>query len=320
MSFHRPFLSALVEHKPDADVLLGKPMPIDAARQFYRDFRGDFHPPTQLRWLIDSHQRLLQYQSLARGLNVAMQVSLEIDVGLHRGGFAPDQSFLASLKLIAEDPKHLRFSGFMGYDAHVAELPGILADREATAVRARYESFVALVRQHYPALLSGPVTLNGAGSMTFRRYEGQSVLNDVSAGSCLVKPAHFDLPSLEKFAPAAFIATPVLKRLTHTRLPELEWASSLIESWDPNRAQTYFLYGGNWLAHFESPPGLTPIGPYTSSNQQGVSASASVSIDVDDFVFLRPMQSEAVLLQFGDLLVLRGETVVDRWPVLEAHQ
>jgi D-serine deaminase-like pyridoxal phosphate-dependent protein len=34
-------------------------------------------------------------------------------------------------------------------------------------------------------------------------------------------------------------------------------------------------------------------------------------------VFLRPMQSEAVLLQFGNLLVLRGETLVDRWPVLE---
>jgi D-serine deaminase-like pyridoxal phosphate-dependent protein len=202
----------------------------------------------------------------------------------------------------------------------VAELPGILADREAAAVRARYESCVAFVRQHYPALLSGPVTFNGAGSMTLRNYEGHSVLNDVSAGSCLVKPAHFDLPSLEKFEPAAFIATPVLKRLTHTRLPELEWASSLIESWDPNRAQTYFLYGGNWLAQFESPPGLIPVGPYTSSNQQGVNASPAVSIDVDDFVFLRPTQSEAVLLQFGALLVLRGETLVDRWPVLEAHQ
>jgi D-serine deaminase-like pyridoxal phosphate-dependent protein len=320
MSFHLPFLSALVNDRPDADVLLGKPMPIDAARRFYRDLRSGFEPARQLRWLIDSHPRLLQYQSLARGLGATLQVSLEIDVGLHRGGFAPDGSFVAALKTIAEDPEHLRFSGFMGYDAQVAELPGILADREATAVRARYESFVAVVHQHYPALLSEPVTFNGAGSMTFRNYEGQSVLNDVSAGSCLLKPAHFDLPSLEKFEPAAFIATPVLKRLTHTRLPELEWASALIESWDPNRAQTYFLYGGNWLAQFESPPGLIPVGPYTSSNQQGVSASSSVSIDVDDFVFLRPMQSEAVLLQFGDLLVLRGETLVDRWPVLEAHQ
>jgi D-serine deaminase-like pyridoxal phosphate-dependent protein len=205
----------------------------------------------------------------------------------------------------------------MGYDAQVAKLPGFLAEREATAVRARYASFVALVRQHYPALLSGPVTFNGAGSMTFRRYEGESTLNDVSAGSCLVKPTEFDLPSLEQFEPAAFIATPVLKRLQHMRLPKLEWATTLIESWDPNRAQTYFLYGGNWLAQFESPPGLTPIGPYTSSNQQGVSASCSVSINIDDFVFLRPMQSEAVLLQFGNLLVLRGETLVDRWPVLE---
>jgi D-serine deaminase-like pyridoxal phosphate-dependent protein len=36
---------------------------------------------------------------------------------------------------------------------------------------------------------------------------------------------------------------------------------------------------------------------------------------VDDFVFLRPPQSEAVMLQFGDILVLRKGRVVDRWPV-----
>jgi hypothetical protein len=40
---------------------------------------------------------------------------------------------------------------------------------------------------------------------------------------------------------------------------------------------------------------------------------------VDDFVFLRPTQSEAVLLQFGDLAVVRGERVVERWPVLASR-
>mgnify|MGYP007112008048 CR=1 FL=1 len=42
----------------------------------------------------------------------------------------------------------------------------------------------------------------------------------------------------------------------------------------------------------------------------------SVDIDVDDFIFLRSMQSEAVLLQFGDLLAVRGQQVEARWPVL----
>ncbi len=44
--------------------------------------------------------------------------------------------------------------------------------------------------------------------------------------------------------------------------------------------------------------------------------NVSVELEVDDFIFLRPTQSEAVLLQFGDLVVIRGDEIVDRWPVL----
>ena len=36
MSFHLPFLLHVVEHLPHADILLGKPMPVAAARQFYQ--------------------------------------------------------------------------------------------------------------------------------------------------------------------------------------------------------------------------------------------------------------------------------------------
>jgi D-serine deaminase-like pyridoxal phosphate-dependent protein len=32
---------------------------------------------------------------------------------------------------------------------------------------------------------------------------------------------------------------------------------------------------------------------------------------------LRPTQSEAVLLQFGDLVALRDRKIVERWPVLQ---
>ena len=38
-------------------------------------------------------------------------------------------------------------------------------------------------------------------------------------------------------------------------------------------------------------------------------------LGIDDYVFLRPTQSEAVMLQFGDLQVVRGGQIVDRWPV-----
>jgi D-serine deaminase-like pyridoxal phosphate-dependent protein len=46
-----------------------------------------------------------------------------------------------------------------------------------------------------------------------------------------------------------------------------------------------------------------------------LNGSAAVELGVDDYVFLRPTQSEAVMLQFGDLVVVRGGAVVDHWPV-----
>ena len=72
------------------------------------------------------------------------------------------------------------------------------------------------------------------------------------------------------------------------------------------------------MAHLESPPGLRTNALFgRSSNQEMVNGSAVVPLEVDDYVFLRPTQSEFVMLQFGDLVVMRGGKIVDHWPVFQ---
>ncbi len=318
MVFHRPFLQAMAGLNPAADILLGKPMPVTAARRFYQDHQGEFDPQQQLQWLIDTPERLQQYLTLARAKHTRLRVNLEIDVGLHRGGFIADDTLRQALRSIEQNLQYLSFAGFMGYDAHLMGLPAFMVPGEIPKVKARYTDCVGLLRSEFPALMTDNLCFNGAGSPTFRNYEGDSLVNDLSAGTCLLKPTHYDLDSLADFEPAAFIASPVLKRLPGARLPALDWAAPLIRAWDRNRTQTYFGYSGNWLADCESPPGLSPHFAYVSSNQQGYNASGSVAIDVDDFIFLRPRQSEAVLLQFGDLVAVRDNAIVARWPVLSA--
>ena len=44
-----------------------------------------------------------------------------------------------------------------------------------------------------------------------------------------------------------------------------------------------------------------------------VTIDPELGVGVDDFVFLRPTQSEAVMLQFGPIAVLSGGAVVDFW-------
>jgi D-serine deaminase-like pyridoxal phosphate-dependent protein len=84
---------------------------------------------------------------------------------------------------------------------------------------------------------------------------------------------------------------------------------------DANAARGFFVYGGHWLAEPESPAGLEFNSLYgRSSNQELLTGSRSVVLRPNDFVFLRPTQSEAVLLAFGDILVYENGAITGVWP------
>lgn len=304
MVFHQPFLNIIARTFPDADVLMGKPMPLTAARTFYRTLGpAKFNSESQLQWLIDSHERLLQYQSLARELGVQMGLNFEIDVGLHRGGFAEPEALTTALKIVSDDPRHLRCTGLMGYEAH---LTGLQAGLDHPAVRdvvERYRGFTQSLQS--AGLQLDKLTLNGAGSHTLRIYERDKTMNDLAAGSGVVMPTDFDTFHLQNNLPALFIATPILKRYA---------VNPFISEPPDQMQQVYYIYGGYWKAKMASP---SEIGDaiYHSTNQSPIATSSAVDLDVDDYMFLRPTQSEFVMLQFGDLLVLRGGKIVDQWPV-----
>lgn len=317
MVFHQPFLNQVAAELSTADVLMGKPLPVAAARTFYQTLKhSGFDPRRQLQWLIDTGARLKEYQELARVLGVKMRVNLELDIGLHRGGFSDPEALTAALDIIAEDSQHLEFAGFMGYEAFITKLP----NKSKTLRRAK-ESYHALIdagKQHRPELFSGRLTFNIAGSQTYRMYEDDTFFNDICAGSGLVMPTDFDLPTLETHQPAAFIATPVLKHYDSVLISGLEKAAGLFSAWNPNRQQTFYTYGGYWKARCENPPGLRQNTLWGhSTNQDMVNASNKVKLGVGDFIFLRPTQSEFVFLQFGDLLTLRQGEIQDYWPVFK---
>ncbi|WP_252089374.1 DSD1 family PLP-dependent enzyme [Pseudomonas sp. MWU13-3659] len=319
MAFHQPFLNHDAVRFPEADILLGKPLPVRSAQLFYEQHRGPFDPARQLQWLLDTPERLGQYLALAQGLGTRLRINIELDVGLHRGGVKDHAGLEQMLALIAANPRHLTFAGFMGYDPFVGmDLPGILGspDELFAKVMALYDGFVDYARTRYPALWQADLTLNTAGSPSYRIHERERTSSEVSVGSALLKPSHFDLPSLADHQPAAYIATPVLKRTGAVEIPALDGKSKLLSGWDPNLRETFFIYGGNWLAEPVSPGGLRFNGVFgRSSNQEMVNGSSAVGLKVDDQVFLRPTQSEAILLQFGDLLAVRGGRIVERWPV-----
>ena len=321
MVFHQPFLNAVAAAHATADVLIGKPLPVAAAGRFYaRHAPGAFDPSRQLQWLIDTPERLRQYAELARGRGLQLQVNVEIDVGLHRGGLRAPRELVEMLRAIEAEPR-LTFRGLMGYDPHVAKLPDLLGSqaREFERVQARYRSFLDAWRAHGGGSGEEELLLNAAGSPTYpfwRQVDG--IANDISAGSGLVKPLDFDLDSLSDLVPALFVATPVLKAWDGLHVPGFESVGRLQRLWNPNRARTFFVYGGYWMARPVSPPGLSenPIFGH-STNQEMLNGSARVELGVDDYVFYRPTQSEFVMLQFGEIAAVRGGRIIDFWAPLD---
>ena len=311
MVFHLPFLLQIVRHFPGADILMGKPLPSAAMRRFYREQTSNaFDDTQQLQWLVDTNERLLQVVDLSREIGRKVVVNIELDIGMHRGGVRDKAELGAMLDTIRAYHEELRLGGFMGYDAHVPKAP--LPHTTGHALRRAKKKYAKLLEYAFAGwsdLEEGDWCVNGAGSPTIALHHEESPLNDYSVGSALVKPTHFDLPSLEDFEAAAWIAAPVIKRLEGIRIPFIEKL--------PSRGRdTLFIYGGKWMAEPFWPDGLAESTTYgVSSNQQMFTVPRSSDVDIDDYVFLRPTQSEAVMLQFGDLCVVRGDRHLGNWPV-----
>ena len=321
MLFHQPFINQAAKRFPRADILLGKPMPVVAAHNFYRQFDGGgFDPRQQLRWLLDTPERVAQYDELARGLGQDMQICIELDVGLHRGGVRSDEQLVAMLDILTQSP-HLNFCGFMGYEPHIVKMPvgdpAAYRDRAMTVYRHYIDVAKARLGQDWPA----DILLNAGGSPTYEMYNaGNYPFNELAAGSCLVKPTDFDLPTLADHVAASYIATPVLKTLDTLEIPGID-LGAVQSLWDPNRARTFFTYGGYWKARPESPQGLVNNPLFgRSTNQEMFNGSRKIHLQPDDWVFLRPTQSEFVFLQFGDIAVYDKGRIVERWPVFAEEQ
>jgi len=311
MVFNGPMVLDTARLRPTADMLLGKPLPALEVAAVCDQLAAEGFSGLRPQWIVDTPQRIREYAQIAISRGQVLRVNAEIDVGLHRGGFQTAESLSAALDLIKLHPS-LEFSGLMGYDPHVPKMPS--PSKAYDAVIKRYQESVDVVRAKTGADMS-KLTFNTAGSPTYSLHTKDPLATEVAVGSAFVKPRDFDTQTLTQHIPAAFIATPVIKALAKTQIPGLEALSGLMRFFNANSERAFFIHGGHWLAEPESPPGLEFNNIYgRSSNQEILTGSRSVLLKPDDFVFFRPKQSEAVFLQFGDLLVYEDGKIVDRWP------
>ncbi len=313
MSYHLPICERVLEAFPDATTLFGKPMPTEAVRHaitkgYFADYPNHL---ARVTWLVDTETRVDELGQLARSANVNLRICLETDVGLHRGGFDSPAAAERALNRLATWPE-LSCVGMMGYDAHAINYPTILggAEKELVTAQNRFREF-ANVMQHDQREI-----LNTGGSSTVLLYESDHPANDVTLGSAVIKPAAFDVPGLADLVPAAVIAAPILK-LVDVDAPGLSRWSRFLNVFGRLPRRGIYIYGGKWMAIPVYPEGMHHNNFFgESSNQDFLGIPTDCTVEVDDFAFFRPTQSEATLQQLGDIAVYSDGDIVAWWPVI----
>lgn len=311
MSFHLPVSAAMLEAFGDVELLLGKPMPVEGVRHALTKgvFAGREDAARRIVWLIDTDERLAAYGQLAQDLDRDLDICFEVDVGLHRGGFAGPQALAAALSKL---PTRLKCLGVMAYEAHINHIPKFLGGPAAARAKASalFGRFVACLGPDQRRIL------NLGGSSTALLYDASVGANELSIGSAFVLPSDFDVPSLSALKPAFFIATPILK-VVDVQMPGLDRRSRLLQALGLLPRRGCFLYGGKWMADPVFPEGMALDKTFgLSTNQQFMRLPADAKVKPDDYAFLRPTQSEFVLQQFGAIQVYADGAIVETWPVL----
>ncbi|HNN30183.1 MAG TPA: alanine racemase, partial [Agitococcus sp.] len=184
MVFNLPMLTTVTQAYPQGDFLLGKPLAALAVQEWLRVESNRAALP-HIQWLIDSPQRLTEYGEVAKQFNVQLRVSLEIDVGLHRGGFVDVGELKQVVQTIKSNPQ-LQLAGLMGYEAHVGKLPTILNMQQKAwhHFKNTYQQAISILTEagYEPQKL----TLNAGGSPTYTLHAKGTVANEVAVGTAFV--------------------------------------------------------------------------------------------------------------------------------------
>jgi len=334
MVFSVSMLTSLLErYKNNLDILWGEPLLAQGLDRFLqKNISQDLLNSVQ--WLVDTPERLQKYLKLAEQFQVQLTLNFEIDVGLHRGGTQNTTVMQTMLNMLHKQSKVAQFSGFMGYDGHVAFDPLISVFGESAYWKAlenvidNYNGYKNALRETNmawsPNWIKENITFNGAGSNTIAAYKNISLdcLNDYATGSAFLLPADFSSQfTLLTLRPALYSASPILKDLDG-RLPIPYLTDTLWKDFrvlDKDVCKSYYLQGlpvGATIGKSAAP--ITHPDPILSTFSSSEAAVVNlyptqtlahvecvVSATVGDYVITQPKEADA-MLQFDRLFIYFG--------------
>jgi D-serine deaminase-like pyridoxal phosphate-dependent protein len=265
----------------------------------------------RLRILVDSVPLMEHLARLARTTRrrLPLEVAIEFDVGMGRGGMNDRDELKACLDVLRAERDRLRLTAVLGYDGH-ATLRGDSEYRKLVATQAQdsYRTHLADLKDLGAGLYDEATLIrNGPGSSNYRNWVGGPA-NEVGCGSAFLFAGYlnggYDVDGL---APALTLGGAV-RRITsdHPSVPVLGIGQ-------PGATEMEIIVQG-------VAPAAELVYPEGGSEDEASGGGDALvvpkdSVALGDYVLYRPTQTEGAILSYHEMLAVREGRVLRHWPV-----
>jgi D-serine deaminase-like pyridoxal phosphate-dependent protein len=302
--------SIVASAPPNPDLMTGYPPTFGQLEDFLSRPAPRGQRAHTLRILIDSVPLMLRLAELVKTTPrpLPIDVALEFDVGMGRGGFNDGRELQEAIDVFRSVGDRLRLGAVLGYDGH-ATLTGTGPYRKLVATQAKgaYRRLLRELQERAGDLYDeGTLIRNGPASSNYRNWRGGPA-NEIACGSAFLYTGYLSGGyDVEGLAPALTVAGAVIRitsdspsvPVTQATLPGSKQAEIIVqpvgaaeEMVHPPKAQSDELSGGGNAM-------VVPKG----------------SVQLGDYALFRPTQAEDAITRFGALVAVRERRVVRIWP------
>ncbi|AZT95060.1 amino acid deaminase/aldolase [Brevibacterium aurantiacum] len=235
-------------------------------------------------------------------------LSSRIHIGARRSPIRDSASAVDLAEHVIARPE-TNLVGLMSYEGQVAgtadagptakqAMVRVMQKRSIAELKVRRRSVVDAVRE-----LTDLEFVNGGGTGSFESSVAEGTLTELAAGSGLFSPGLFDGYTHFRHEPAAYFATPVVRR------PGPGWVTvfkgGFIASGVP---------GADRVPTIAWPPGLDYAGLEGAGEvQTPLTGPGTEDLRIGDLVWFRHAKAGELAEHFNEFLVVAGTQIIDSW-------
>jgi D-serine deaminase-like pyridoxal phosphate-dependent protein len=260
------------------------------------------HRRSDLAVVADHPQHVSLLDEIARRSEVSLSVLVDLDVGDHRTGAATVEAAVNLAQQI-QAARHLRFAGIQGYAGRIQHVAAF-AKRKSAAAEVSEQLAELRTRLEFLGLAPSVVTGGGTGTQAIDGPGG--VFTELQVGSYIFMDAEYAGVELDDgkhnpFEPALFVQTTVISS---------------------NQRDFVTTDGGTKAFALNGPPPQILNGPaagcayeFQGDEHGRINLKPGVRLSLGNWLDCQPPHCDPTVSLYDRIVCVKGDEVVDVWPI-----